>query len=64
MLVPSGIHAKYPIPRTAQSLRNPRFSRVFHLKNHPLNSTKTQFFLPPDYVGRARAVSGSGTRRD
>ena len=32
MLVPSGIHAKYPIPRNAKSLRNPRFSRAFTSK--------------------------------
>ena len=32
MLVPSGIHAKYPIPRNAKSLRNPRFSRTFTSK--------------------------------
>ena len=32
MLVPSGIHAKYPIPRNAESLRNPRFSRAFSSK--------------------------------
>jgi hypothetical protein len=32
MLVPSGIHAKYPIPRNAESLRNPRFSRAFTSK--------------------------------
>jgi len=32
MLVPSGIHAKYPIPRNAESLRNPRFSRTFTSK--------------------------------
>jgi hypothetical protein len=32
MLVPSGVHAKYPIPRNAESLRNPRFSRAFTSK--------------------------------
>ena len=32
MLVPSGIHAKYPIPRNAESFRNPRFSRAFTSK--------------------------------
>jgi hypothetical protein len=32
MLVPSGFHAKYPIPRNAESLRNPRFSRAFTSK--------------------------------
>ena len=32
MLVPSGIHAKYPIPRNAEPLRNPRFSRTFTSK--------------------------------
>ena len=32
MLVPSGFHAKYPIPRNAESLRNPRFSRAFSSK--------------------------------
>src|SRR4029078_5227608 len=32
MLVPSGIHAKYPIPLNAESLRNPRFSRAFTSK--------------------------------
>ena len=32
MLVPSGIHAKYPIPRNAEFLRNPRFSRTFTSK--------------------------------
>ena len=44
MLVPSGIHAKYPIPRNAESPpQSPLFSH-FHLKNHPLDSTKTHFF--------------------
>ena len=42
MLVPSGIHAKYPIPRNAKSpSQSPLFSH-FHLKNHPLDFTKTQ----------------------
>ena len=32
MLVPSGFHAKYFIPRNAESLRNPHFSRAFTSK--------------------------------
>ena len=45
MLVPSGIHAKLSHSSKCKiSPQSPLFSR-FHLKNHPLDSTKTLIFM-------------------
>ena len=51
MLVPSGIHAKLSHPSKCRiPPQSPLFSR-FHLKNHPLDSTKTQK-REPSTLGR------------
>jgi hypothetical protein len=45
MLVPSGTHAKYRTSRNAESPCNPRYSRAFNPKNHPLGSTKIEKYF-------------------
>ena len=60
MLVPSGIHAKYPIPRNAESPpQSPLFSH-FHLKNHPLDSTKTPYLNDPGRGGELGPIRRVG----
>ena len=54
MLVPSGIHAKYPIPRNAESLRNPRFSRTFTSKITHSIPRRPHYFSLPDNAPRTQ----------
>ena len=53
MVVPSANDAKFKPSRNAKSLRNARVCQPFSIKNHPLDSTKTQFSLLPRLGGMA-----------
>ena len=53
MLVPSGIHAKYPIPRNAEPLRNPRFSRTFTSK---ITHSIPYFYTPTREGGKIQSM--------